>query len=102
MCIRDRGELYDGTLIDSPGALIEALLSRPEPLLRTFTSNLMAYGLGRRVGYADQPVVRSVVREAALNDYRVSSFVLGVVMSDAFRMQSPAPLSSETSIHDGG
>lgn len=100
--IDTRGELYDGTLIDSPGALIEALLSRPEPLLRTFTSNLMAYGLGRRVGYADQPVVRSIVREAALNDYRVSSFVLGVVMSDAFRMQSPASLSSEISIPDGG
>ena len=62
----------------------------------------MAYGLGRRVGYADQPVVRSIVREAALNDYRVSSFVLGVVMSDAFRMQSPASLSSEISIPDGG
>ena len=100
--IDTRGELYDGTLIDTPRALIDALLRRPEPLLRTFTSNLMAYGLGRRIGYADQPAVRAIVREASINDYRMSSFVLGVVMSDAFQMQSTVSLSSETSIPDGG
>ena len=100
--IDTRGELYDGTLIDSPGALVDALLRRPDPLLRTFTSNLMAYGLGRRVEYADQPAVRAIVREAADDDYRVSSFVLGVVMSDAFRMQSAALTSMETSSPAGG
>ena len=100
--IDTRGELYDGTLIDTPRALIDALLRRPEPLLRTFTSNLLAYGLGRRIGYADQPAVRAIVREASINDYRMSSFVLGVVMSDAFQMQSTVSLSSETSIPDGG
>ena len=81
------GELYDGTPISSPADLREALLRRPEPLLRTFAENLMAYALGRRVEYYDQPTVRSIVRRAAENDYRMSSFVLGVVTSDAFRMQ---------------
>jgi len=100
--IDTRGELYDGTQIDSPGALIDALLRRPDPLLRTFTANLMAYGLGRRVEYADQPAVRAIVRDAADDDYRLSSFVLGVVMSDAFRMQSAVLTSTETSSPAGG
>ena len=47
----------------------------------------MAYALGRRVEYFDQPTIRQIVREAKDNDYRMSSFFLGVVKSDAFQMQ---------------
>jgi hypothetical protein len=82
-----RGELYDGTPIESPGQLTGALVDRPVPLFRTFTNNLMAYALGRLVGYEDQPTVREIVRQAEGDDYRVSAFILGVVKSDAFRMQ---------------
>jgi len=82
-----RGELYDGTPITSPNELNEALLERPTLLVRNFTQNLMAYAIGRRVEYFDQPTVRRIVSEAEKNDYRMSSFVLGVVKSDAFRMQ---------------
>ena len=46
----------------------------------------MTYALGRRVEYADMPAVRAIVRDAAKNDNRMSSFVLGVVNSAAFRM----------------
>jgi hypothetical protein len=82
-----RGTFYDGSDIRSPANLSEVLLRRPIPLVRHFTSNLMAYALGRRVEYLDQPTVRAIVREAEKNDYRMSSFVLGVVTSDAFRMK---------------
>jgi len=82
-----RGTFYDGSDIQSPAGLSEALLARPIPLVRHFTSNLMTYALGRRVDYQDQPTVREIVREAEKNDYRISSFVLGVVTSDAFRMK---------------
>ena len=37
--------------------------------------------------YQDQPTVRAVVADAEDNDYRMSSFILGVVMSDAFQMK---------------
>ena len=47
----------------------------------------MAYALGRRVEYQDQPAVRAITASARDNDYRMSSFILGVVMSDAFRMK---------------
>ncbi len=87
MPLDTQGELYDGTPVTSPVELNTALLSRPIPLVRTFTQNLMAYALGRRVEYYDQPTVRAIVREAELNEYRISSFVLGIVESDAFQMQ---------------
>jgi hypothetical protein len=86
--IDTRGELYDGTPIDSPSGLVDALLTRPEPLVRTFTQNLMAYALGRRVEYYDQPTVRGIVNGARAEGYRFSAFVRGIVRSDAFRMQS--------------
>lgn len=83
-----RGDFYDGTPINNPYELQQALLKRPIPLVRTFTSNLMAYALGRRVEYFDQPTVRRIVRDAEDKDYRMSAFFMGVVKSDAFRMQS--------------
>ena len=50
----------------------------------------MTYALGRRVEYYDQPTVRRIVEVAASEDYRISSFILEVVKSDAFRMQASA------------
>jgi hypothetical protein len=82
-----RGDFYDGTPIGNPLELQQALLQRPIPLVRTFTSNLMAYALGRRVEHYDQPTIRRIVREAGEDDYRMSAFFVGIVKSDAFRMQ---------------
>jgi hypothetical protein len=82
-----RSELWDGTPVASPLDLREALLKRRESLLRTFTRNLMAYGLGRRVEWFDMPTVRSIVRNGAADNDRFSSYVMGVVNSPAFRMQ---------------
>jgi hypothetical protein len=77
-------ELYDGTPLAGPADLRNALLNRPEVFFRVLTENLMAYALGRRVEYYDMPTIRSITREAAKNDYKISSFVLGVVQSPAF------------------
>ena len=92
--VRDNGatidsasELYDGTPISSAADLRRALLARPIPLLRTFTENLMAYALGRRLGYDDMPAVRAIVRNAETQDYRLSAFILGVIESPTFRMK---------------
>ncbi len=82
-----RGELYDGTALAGPTDLREALLNRPIPLVRTFTENLLAYGLGRRVEHFDQPTVRAIARAAEEDGYQMSAFILGIVKSDAFRMQ---------------
>jgi hypothetical protein len=97
MPLDTRGELYDGTPVTSPSELNEALIARPIPLVRTFTQNLMAYALGRRVEYFDQPTVRAIVRDAEENGYRMSSFVLGVVKSDAFQMQRAGAVADAAS-----
>jgi Protein of unknown function (DUF1592)/Protein of unknown function (DUF1588)/Protein of unknown function (DUF1585)/Protein of unknown function (DUF1595) len=91
-----RGELYDGTKVSTPAELRQALLARPIPLIRNFTQNLMAYALGRRVEYYDQPTVRRIASQAEANGYRFSEFVVGLVKSDAFRMRRvPAASASE-------
>jgi hypothetical protein len=81
------GEFYDGTEISSPASLAAVLEQRPIPFVRHFTQNLMTYALGRRVDHLDQPTVRAIAREAAEHDYRMSSFILGVVKSDQFRLK---------------
>jgi hypothetical protein len=88
MPLDTRGELYDGTPISNPKELSDALLERPIPLARNFTENLLTYALGRRLDPTDGPLVRAIAREAEENDYRISSFVLGVVKSDAFQMRN--------------
>jgi hypothetical protein len=89
-----RGDFYDGTAVTSPSELKDALLRRPTPLVRTFTENLMAYALGRRVEYTDQPAVRAIVREAEKDEYGVDTLIMGVVMSDAFRMKRAGPATA--------
>jgi hypothetical protein len=79
-------ELYDGTPMDSPVDLRNALLRTPESFVRNFIENLMAYGLGRRIEYYDMASIRTIAREAETNGFRMSSLILGVVKSPAFQM----------------
>jgi hypothetical protein len=78
--------LFDGSSVNSPAGLRDALLRHPEAIIRNFTEHLMTYALGRRTEDFDMPAVRSIAREAARNDNRFSSFVLGIFKSAAFQM----------------
>jgi hypothetical protein len=80
-----KGTMYDGTPVTAASDVVNALLRRPIPFVRTFTENLMAYAIGRRMEDADQPEIRAIARNAAANGYRMSSFISGVVNSPAFR-----------------
>ena len=82
------GELYDGTKMNGPGGLRDALMKHSDVVLRTFTENLMTYALGRRVEYYDMPTIRGIIRDAAKTNYKMSSFILGVVNSPAFKMET--------------
>jgi len=93
MPLDTQGEMYDGTPVETPSDLRDALLARPIPLVRTFTENLMAYATGRRMEYFDQPTIRAITRRAAAEGYRMSAFLMGVVESPAFRM-SRAPVAA--------
>ena len=49
------GKLVDGTAVNGPSDLRNALLKHPEQFAQTFTEKLMTYALGRRVEYFDMP-----------------------------------------------
>ena len=72
--------------MSTPGELLDALMKRPIPLVRNFAENMLAYAIGRRAEYYDQTAIRALVREAEANNYRMSSFIEGVVNSVPFRM----------------
>ena len=91
--IKDRGVpinteavMYDGTELNGPADLTAALLKRSDVIITHFTGSLMSYAMGRRVEYYDMPGVREIIGEAEKDDYRISSFILGIVNSDSFRM----------------
>jgi len=84
--IDSSGDLYDGTKMQGPKGLRDALLRHQDVFMLSFTESLMTYGVGRRVEYFDMPTIRTIVRDAGKNDYRMSQFILGVVKSPAFQM----------------
>ncbi len=82
------GALPDGTKFQGVTELQKIFLSRPEMFGTTVTEKLLTYALGRGVEYYDQPVIRSILREAAPNNYRWSSIILGIVKSAPFEMRT--------------
>ena len=82
------GELFDGTTINGPAGLRDALLARQESVLRTFTEYLMTYALGRRIEPFDMPAVRAIVRGGEGQQHKLSAYIMGVVTSPAFQQRS--------------
>jgi hypothetical protein len=86
--INASGELLDGTKVDGVVTLRQALVKQPDIFVSTVTEKLLTYALGRGLGYYDMPTVRAIVRDAASEDYRFSSLVLGIVNSTPFQKRT--------------
>ncbi len=84
------GGLPDGSTFDGVAKLEDGLLDRPELFVRTLTEKLLIYALGRGMESYDAPAVRKIVAEAKLENYRISSIILGVTKSVPFRMRAGA------------
>jgi hypothetical protein len=82
------GTLADGSKVNGPVALREAILSRPEAFVTVVTEKMLTYALGRGLEPSDMPVVRRIVKKAAQNEYRLSSIVMGIVESAPFQMRT--------------
>ena len=93
--LNTQSTFYDGTEIGTPVDLREVVLKRPEPVVRNFINNLYEYAIGRRSEYFDQPTVRAIEEKVKADDYRMSSFILAIVESDAFRMRQVDTLTEE-------
>jgi len=84
----DTAGIYaDGTRIDGLAGLRQVLTNHSEQFLANMTKTLLTYALGRGVEYYDAPAVRSIIRDAAPQNYRLSSLILGIVKSTPFQMR---------------
>jgi len=79
--------LPTGVAINGVAELRAQLVARPEMFARTVTERLLMYAVNRQLEYFDMPQVRAIVRAAAKDNYKLSSIVLGIVNSEAFRKQ---------------
>jgi len=80
--------LPDGTEVNGVAGVRDLILKSPERFVGAITEKLLMYSLGRNVQYYDAPAVRQIVRDAAANNYRFDSLVLGVVRSAPFQMRT--------------
>jgi hypothetical protein len=93
--IDSSGELADGTVVDGPVDLREALLEDPTQFVQTLTEKLMIYALGRGVEHYDMPAVRRIVRDAEREGYRFSAILTGVALSEPFRFSTTPAADDE-------
>src|SRR5580698_3460613 len=81
------GMLVDGTKVAEPDDLRKALVSHPDQFVQTMTEKFLMYALGRGLSPYDMPTVRKIVRDAARDNYRFSSIVMGIAQSVPFQME---------------
>jgi hypothetical protein len=94
--VEPAGVLADGTKVNGPIELRQAILSRPEAFATIVTERMMVYALGRGLEPSDMPVVRRIIKKAGENGYRLSTIVNAIIESDPFQMRTrlePAPAS---------
>jgi hypothetical protein len=87
LAIDANAQLFDGTQVDGPAALRQALVLRREVFVRNMTEMLMTYALGRGLEHYDMPFIRSILKDASRTGYTFSSVVLGIVKSAPFQMR---------------
>ncbi len=80
--------LPDGTRFEGVAGLRRMLAGHKEDFVRTFTEKLMTYAVGRGMESTDLPAIRKIARDAAPQDYRWSSIILGIVNSAPFTMST--------------
>ncbi len=90
------GTLYNGMKVDGPVALRQMLTSKPEIFTSVLAEKLLTYALGRGVQYYDMPAIRAVLRDAAKENYRFSSIVLGIAKSVPFQMKMKNPVDADS------
>ena len=81
------GKLSDGRTFAGAGELKQLLRKDGSKIVRNLSSKLLTYGLGRGLDYYDGPAVDKITDSAMQSGNRFSSLVLGVVMSDPFRLR---------------
>ncbi|HEV8394239.1 MAG TPA: DUF1592 domain-containing protein [Vicinamibacterales bacterium] len=85
--IDNSGVYADGSRIDGLVGLRQVLVNHSDQFVSNVTKTLLTYALGRGVEYYDMPAVRAILHDAAPQQYRFSSIVLGIVKSTPFQLR---------------
>jgi len=81
------GALADGSKVNGPAALRQAIAGRPDAFVTVITERMLTYALGRGLEPSDMPVVRQIVKKTAQNNYQLSTIVTGIINSAPFQMR---------------
>ncbi|HEV2704255.1 MAG TPA: DUF1592 domain-containing protein [Steroidobacteraceae bacterium] len=95
------GIVTDGTRVEGIKGLRDLAVRKREMFVEVVTENLLTYAIGRGLDYHDMPLVRSLVHNAAKDNYKFSSLIMGVVQSPPFTMNMkslPASMSAANSV----
>ena len=87
--------LPNGTVVNGPSGLREALLGTADAFVGTVAEKLLTYALGRGLDHQDAPAIRKIVRASAADGYRWSSIIRGIIESAPFRQRAAEPGASE-------
>ncbi len=81
------GVLPDGTKVNGPIDLRNALMKHPDQFVQTLVTKLMIYATGRPMEWQDMPTIRAITKNSAADDYRFATLVTQIVKSAPFRMK---------------
>ncbi len=84
-----RAQLPDGTQLDGPLALKDALLARKADFVRTMAKKLLVYGIGRPMLPADEAEVSAIVLQTEAGDYHFQALLAAIVTSPLFTHRDP-------------
>lgn len=85
--IDDSGKLPSGDAFTGAKELAAILRQRDGDFTRAMTSKLLTYALGRSLEYYDRCAIDRIAEDVKREEYRFSSLVMGIVMSEPFRMR---------------
>jgi len=88
--IDNTGELPDGTKFAGPDQMKAVLLARKDLFLRSFTSRVLGFALGRGLTRKDSCAVDAILAQLADNGYRSQALIEALVMNPVFRNRAGA------------
>ncbi|MCA9207352.1 MAG: DUF1588 domain-containing protein, partial [Planctomycetales bacterium] len=81
------GVLPSGESFRGPAELVRTLSQSKDDFARLLTDKMLTYALGRGLEPYDKCAVDEIVKQIADDEYRFSTLVTGIVLSEPFRMR---------------
>jgi hypothetical protein len=90
------GAFPDGSTFTNPAEFRTLLMGQSEEFVKTLTTKMLTYALGRGVTYFDMPAVRGIMRKSAAKQQQWSALILAIVESMPFQMNRAAGSTTAT------